>query len=486
MRAAAYARYSTANQTENSIDTQLAAISRYCNENGHSIVSTYVDMAMSGTNTERPDFQRMIDGAKSHQFDCIVVYDISRASRDVSDWMGFRKCMRLLDIEVLSTTEKLGEIDDPNAFLSELLTAGLNQHMVLQTRQKSIAGTAQKAKQGVFLGGQTPLGYDIENGKYILNSKEAEAVKLIFNLYANGKPYSFITEELKKGGHVGKTGKPLSVDSIRYLLTNERYIGNYTWNKTTVRYMRKWTGLKPNPNVVRIENAVPQIIDKNTWERVQNRLSNGKANACNSAKHTYLLSGLIECGQCGGIYGGKTNKSGRGYESRSYICNNKYRSKTCNAKNINADEIETTVVLYLKEYFKNGDFDKMAEEVLLEYNKVSTDHTVEKRELNSINTKIANGTKAILAGAAFEELHEEIAKLKTRKAELEDILALEPKTIITKGQIVQKLRRDAEALENEDIERLIKSYVSKIYINENEIVITGGVNLSGDTPSLDR
>jgi site-specific DNA recombinase len=192
MKAAAYARYSTDKQTENSIDTQLSAITRYCRDHGHTLTSTFVDMAMSGTNTERPDFQRMLDSARARQFDCVVVYDISRASRDVGDWMSFRKLMRSLNIDVLSTTEKLGSIDNPNDFLTELLTAGLGQHMVLQTRQKSIAGVAEKAKHGVFLGGYPPLGYDVEDSKYIINQVEAEAVRLIFDLYARGESYDYI------------------------------------------------------------------------------------------------------------------------------------------------------------------------------------------------------------------------------------------------------------------------------------------------------
>jgi site-specific DNA recombinase len=138
MKAPAYARYSTDKQTENSIDTQLTAITRYCENNDIVVVATFVDMAMTGTNTERPNFQRMLEAAKSKQFEAVVICDISRASRDVSDWLSFRKLMQSYGVQVISTTDKLGQFDDPSAFLSELLTAGLGQHMILQTRQKSI------------------------------------------------------------------------------------------------------------------------------------------------------------------------------------------------------------------------------------------------------------------------------------------------------------------------------------------------------------
>ena len=479
MNAAAYARYSTEHQTENSIDTQLAAIQKYCDSNGHTIVGTYVDMAMSGTNTERPDFQRMISGAKKHLFDCVVVYDISRASRDVEDWLGFRKLMRTLDVKVLSTTENLGSIDDPNAFLTELLTAGLGQHMVLQTRQKSIAGVATKARQGVFLGGTPPLGFDVKNGRYIINEYESGSIRLIFDLYARGSSYDDIIDALIEKGYRGKRGQVIGKSALNAILQNERYIGIYTWNKRQVKYMGKWAGGKANPDVVRIEGVIPPIINITTWEKVQDRMKNNKHNASNTAKYKYLLSGLIECGECGGTYTGKTNTSGKGYTTRYYVCGNKYRNHTCKARNINADEIELAVIAHIKDYFTNSNFDEMAEEILREYNKGRSDHSKEKRELAKIEKEILNICNAIAQGVDCSELREELAKRQVRKAELTDLIGLADKPPISKADIVEKLKKDAQRLQEGDLERLIKEYVTKIYAHNDEIIITGGVNLNG-------
>lgn len=473
MRAAAYARYSTDKQTENSIDTQLSAISCYCREHGHTITSTYIDMAMSGTNTEHPDFRRMLDSAKARQFDCVVAYDISRASRDVGDWMSFRKLMRSLNIEVLSTTEKLGSIDNPNDFLTELLTAGLGQHMVLQTRQKSIAGVAEKAKHGVFLGGYPPLGYDIQDNTYVINSAEAETVRLIYDLYASDNSYDNIIDVLANRGSIGKRGRPLGKNSLYSILQNERYIGVYTWNKKQMKYMGKWAGGKDNPNVIRIEDAVPRIIDQNTWERVQRRMSDNKHNASNTAKYEYLLAGLIECGECGGTYTGKTNTSGKGYTTRYYVCGNKYRTHTCKARNINADELEVAVVAYLKDYFAKGDFDAMAAEIFKAYKESSSSKETERRELVSVEQKIGNLIKAPTAGVDCEEVRDELTRLKVRKVELEELLSLSSETVITKEAIVAKLKKDAQLLQEGEIKRLIKAYITKIYARNDEIVITG-------------
>ena len=478
MKAAAYTRYSTDRQDANSIAAQLTAINQYCQKNGHTIVATFVDEAQTGTNTERPDFQRMVEAAKAKTFDCIVIYDMSRGSRDVADWFSFRKLMRSLNIRIFSVTETLGEFDSPDNFLKELITAGLGQHAVLQTRQKSIAGVAEKAKQGVFLGGSPPLGYDVQDGQYIINPYEAQAVQLIFDLYANGESYNTIIDRAAAKGYVGKYGRPIGKNSLNAILQNERYIGTYFWNTRQVKYMSKWAGGKENPDAVRIAGAIPAIIDIETWERVQMRMKDNKRKAANGAKHKYLLSGLIECGQCGGAYTGKTNTSGKGYVTRSYVCGPKYRTRTCKAPNLNADELELAVVTQLRTYFAGGDFDAMAEEIFNAYQE-GKDTKTERQELAQIERKISNGMKAILDGADFTELNEEMARLKIRKAELEEILALSPDLVLTKELIANKLRKDAQCLQDGDIERLVKAYVTKIYAHSNEVIITMGVNTIG-------
>ena len=104
LRAARYARYSTDRQTENSIEYQFDKIENYCQKNNICIVASYCDKAKSGTNTDRDGFREMIKSAMQHKFDCVIIYDISRGSRDVADWFNFRKQMSVLGIQVISAT----------------------------------------------------------------------------------------------------------------------------------------------------------------------------------------------------------------------------------------------------------------------------------------------------------------------------------------------------------------------------------------------
>ena len=114
--AAAYARHSTDRQCRTEI--QLYKIARHCEENGFSLSPghIYVDEGETGTNTDRADFQRMVAAATRGEFSCVVIYDVTRGSRDVADWFNFRKEMRRWGIRVVSTMEQLGDISNPNDF----------------------------------------------------------------------------------------------------------------------------------------------------------------------------------------------------------------------------------------------------------------------------------------------------------------------------------------------------------------------------------
>jgi len=478
-KAVAYARYSTDKQTENSIAFQLEAIQKYCVKNNLLLTAIFKDDAESGTNTDREGFLAMLDAARRKEFDCVVIYDVTRGSRDVADWFAFRKAMYMLGIEVVSATEQLGDITDPNNFLTELITVGIGQHQVLTTRQKSIAGVAVKAKQGAFLGGYPPLGYDIINGQYVINEQEARIIRTIFEAYASGKSYNSILELIH--GAKGKRGRPIGKNSLHSILTNERYIGVYTWNKRFQKKFGRWAGGKPNPNCVRIENFIPAIIELELWERVQERMSDNKKKSANKAKHEYLLSGLIECTNCGSIYVGHCSTNKKGYSTRYYICGNKYRTRTCNSKNINADEIETFIVQQLKAYLLETDFEEIAQYIADQVNNSSLDLSKEKKELADITMQINNGMKYILNGKDFPELEEEIDRLRVRKGELEDIIARREsnKCKVDPAKIIELFNVSMKNWDV-DLKNIIKYHVQKIYANiDGSYTVNVGVHIAG-------
>lgn len=478
MKAAAYARYSTDKQTSNSIEYQMNKINEYCANNNISIVKRYADEAESGTNMQRDAFIEMVAAAKRGEFDAVVIYDITRGSRDVADWFNFRKAMQLLDIKVISVEDNLGDINNPSDFLTELITVGLGQHQVLTTRQKSMDGVTAKAKHGAFLGGVAPLGYDIVDSEYKINELEAAAVRTIFKMYAAGHSYSEILENIKNVR--GKRGQSLGKNSLYSILNNERYIGVYTWNKRHVKLMGKWAGGKPNSNCVRLDGSITPIIDMDLWGRVQKRLKSNKR-ATNKAKREYLLTGLIECENCGAAYVGHASTNKKGYTTRYYVCGNKYRTRSCHAKNINADEIEVFVVQQLKAYFLTADFEEISKTIADAVNNASPDLSKEKKELSDINRKITNGVNYIVCGHEFPELQDELDRLRVRKSELEDIIGRKENDHrkVDPAKIVS-LFENSVANWDTNLKEIVKQHVTKIYAHaDGTVTVNVGVHING-------
>ena len=477
-RVAGYARYSTDNQTENSIEFQMRVIEEYCRDNRLDLVLRYHDDALSGTNLDRPAFQQLCRDAKNHLFDAVVIYDITRGSRDVSDWFSFRKAMDLLGIEVISTQDKLGDIMDPNDFLVELLGIGIGQHHVLQTRQKTIEGTTQRALEGKFLGGIPPYGYDVVDQEYVINEKEARNVKMIFEMYASGYSYADIIEKLR--GSLGKRGKPFGKSSIYSILKNDRYTGLYTWNRRNVKKLGKWAGGTPNSNIVQLENKIPQIIDRKLFDEVQIRLSRNNHRtssdpiAPKSAKRTYLLSGYIVCEKCGCNYVGHTTHS-HGYRNAYYYCGTKYRTRNCNAPNLSADRVEKWVIDQIEDLLLN--FSSAAADRLLDEMKTRINNCdAEKNRIREIELKLKNATDAILNGVTYPELMEEIKKLRQERADLEAAISRSSDypNQISKEEIIKAFNYKIDS-HTVDYRQLIRKFVISLKVNERQITLSLGV-----------
>lgn len=197
-------------------------------------------------------------------------------------------------------------------------------------------------------------------------------------------------------------------------------------------------------------------------------MSDNKRRASNKAKEPYLLSGIIECEGCGAAYVGHTSTNTRAVKTRYYVCGNKYRTRSCKARNINADVIETFVMIQLREYIKDSRLKEIAEAAAHQVNHASPDLTAEKAEQLEIGTKLKNGTTAILSGMDYPELREEMDKLRMRKSELEDIIASVGAgvTPISADRILERIKEAAERLE-ENPQAAIKLLIKKKYAHSD-------------------
>ena len=465
--AASYARYSTNGQKENSIEYQMYEINGYCSAHNIALTHQFFDRAETATNADRGGFQDLLESARLGEFRDIIVYDVSRGSRDVGDWFYFRKRMRELGVNVISCKQELGDLLNPDDFLRELLTVGMGQHDVLQTRQKVLDGVSASARAGKFLGGWAPFGYQIvrdaatKSSRYAIQPSEAALVRQAFELYAAGYSYNYILDQLQLRGVVGRHGKVMNANSLYYMFKNKRYAGTYIWNEYTFQCMRKYIGRKENPRMVKIDDAIPAIVDKETFDKVQQRLESNKhrCRAHTAKRRVFLLSGLIHCAVCGGNYISHLSRS-KGHEYTYYVCNNRYgrRKKQpggCPSAPVRGEDLEKFVISAVKDYLTSEtDFTELAQHVADRFNSSSVDVSAEKKELAGIDAKISNGVQAILSGFDAPELRQQIESLKARKAALAYTISAAEKAArrINVPALASLLHADAANLDSQDDE----------------------------------
>lgn len=484
--AAEYCRYSSSAQDDGySIEAQQKAIANFASSNGYDIQYSYIDKARTGTNANRPEFQRMIEDAKNGLFDVIIIHKIDRFSRNRLDSIIYKNELSKYGVKVISVTENFGEGAE-----AELMLA--MQESMAEYYSKNLAREVRKgmdvlSSKGLHTGGSPPLGYDVVDKKLAINEAEAEIVRLIFEMYSNKYTYNDMAKELNARGYKTKSGNEFSASSFNSILTQRKYIGEYVYNR---RVAKSLTGKynshanKPEDEIVRIPGAVPRIIDNETWGKVQARLNQNKRKVGTyKSKSNYLLSGLIVCGECGYHYQGNSRKGGSGTIYSSYRCGKKQNHKIgCGNKEIEKNKLENFVIEQLQNYlFSNESIDEIAHQVN-EYNKIAAktnndDLILFQKQMKQIEKQIANITKAIARGVDEDIMIDKINELNQSKKDLQkriDEAVLEELPTVSKSDIKQALSAFSTYLkENNTIEckRFIDNYIDKIVVHKDKVEI---------------
>ena len=341
------ARYSTDRQNPDSIEVQVAKCTEWCNTNNVPILGVFADMAVSGMKDTRPQYNLMMQQLRQDLADTVVIYDQSRMFRKMPAWFSFRDELEHMGVSVVSVTQPMigKDLRDPTNFLTEGSMALFNQIWALQTRQKVVEKMRYMANNGLHTGGTPPLGYQVSDGHLVVCEAEATTVRRIFREYAAGRTYREIISGLNTDGLTTKNGKPFGGNSIHDLLKNEKYIGTLVYGKSPRRVdgTRNSHGLPPM-DCIRLENAIPAIIDKDTWEKVHRKMAinqRDKAGRPNTVRD-YPLKGKVFCGECGAamVHTASTSKSGRYHY---YTCSGKQRLHNCDLKPIRMADLEQAV-----------------------------------------------------------------------------------------------------------------------------------------------
>lgn len=470
---AAYMRYSSNNQDENSIAYQRSNILTYAHHKGYFVMAEYIDEARTGTHDRREGFQEMMADARNNPtWSKVLVFDLSRFSRNIKDESKYSAELEDLNIEVISVTQEFD--NSPEGFLMKGVVALLNDYYSRNLAKHAHAGLKVKASKGLHCGGIPPLGYDVgEDKKLHINEWEAEAVRLIFNMYEQQYSYTQIADRLNKLGYHTKAGEPFKKNSFHSILKQEKYCGQYVWNKARKKDSkghRNSHQSKPEADQVRIDNGIPAIISQEQFDRVQAKIAtrrDGKAST--NYRHNYLFCGMdfLVCGHCGSKMVGKTDtRSGKRY----YYCP-KHKAKSCKLVDIRADELEKFVVTQLTK-------DIAAREDLVSvFNSVNNSDEINKQKhrLRGINTAISNTNKAI-AKAPTKELQQKAVVLSADKANVEKrIEELTAAQIFMDEEervdVAKKLGRLLKKAETYEAKQYIRSVVDAVVVYNESVEV---------------
>ena len=340
-----------------------------------SIIDTYIDDGWSGTNFDRPGFQRMMADIYAGHVNCVVVKDLSRFCRNASeggqylDNVFVRYRVRFIAINNGLDTAS-GNMNAATQLISVGVTNVINES-VAATTSVNVRGTLNvNRQQGKFIGSFPTYGYlknPDDHHKLIIDEETAPIVRMIFEDFIHGCSIMGIAKKLNAMGipnpsaykrsqglryrhPAGEKSDGLWPDSsVRRILRNEMYIGNMIQGKnTTISYKIKQCRAVPKEDWIRVEGTHEPIVDRDTFEKAQS-LFNRNIRKSVTSDEILLFSGLIRCGHCGRIMSKKTNRHPYGtYHYYRCTTHNRMDTGKCTAQTIRIDRLEKAVLVFLQ------------------------------------------------------------------------------------------------------------------------------------------
>ena len=357
-KAAIYIRVSTMYQIDkDSLKVQERELIAYCQMVlGIQDYVVFKDAGYSAKNTDRPDYQKMMERLRSGEFSHLLVWKIDRISRNVLDFASMYKELKSLGIAFVSKNE---QFDTSNAMGEAMLKiilvfAELERNI---TSERTTAVMLSRANSGQWNGGWVPFGYDWDKSTKTLdiNQIQAKVVRMIYDLYEQYQSCIFVSRKLNEDGYVTKTGKNWSSSTIHCVLTNPFYTGTYRYNR------QKHLGVAQSNDEsewIVIHDHHDAIISEAQFERVnialQRNIRGGyKRGEVHLRKNVILFSGLLKCGLCGATMGGTRDRPRKnGYRPAVYGCQKRRATNACTNKHINDLKIGPFVFSFIANILK--------------------------------------------------------------------------------------------------------------------------------------
>ena len=346
MKAAIYTRVSTDNQAEvefNSCETQESKIRSFiASQNGFEVYKVYSDQGYSGSNTERPALKEMLVDIQRGKIDIVISYKIDRLTRSPKDFYQLIEIFEKYNVSFLSITERFDTSTPSGRLLRNImLTFGQFERELISERIRD--KILERAKKGMWSCGKSPFGYKREEKKLIIEPKEADIVRTIFEKFVETRSTFAIYNLLKEKQLFNRFGLPLSKTAIDSILKGIVHAGMIEHKGEIYQGIHE------------------PIISRELFDEVQ-KIRKEYVRPKRSSTFNYsLFPGLVQCKECGSIMSAvfsnkvKNNKRTKYFYYRCSIIEKRDRS-FCNIRQVSADRLDRFIIDNLDKISKNKQY----------------------------------------------------------------------------------------------------------------------------------
>ena len=459
MTAVIYARYSSDNQREESIEGQIRECTAYAEKNGITIVKHYIDRAISAKTDNRPEFQQMIKDSDKKLFDIVLVWKLDRFARNRYDSARYKTQLKKNGVKLMSATEIISE--GPEGIILESVLEGYAEYYSADLAEKVVRGQTENILKGRCNGGRGTFGYTLDSErKFHIDPLTSPFVLESFKKYNEGSTMKEIRDWLNEKGIKNPVGGAFTYNSVEHMLKNRRYIGELKFRDVVV------------------PDAVPPIIPLELFEDVQEKIAkNKKAPARRKAEDDYLLTTKLFCGYCGALMFGESGTSRTGEVHRYYKCATAKKHRGCKKKTVRKQWLEDLVVNQTMQLVKDdAAMESIIAKVMELQNKENTNIPLYEKQLRDAESGIQNMLNAIQAGILTSSTKERLEQLEETKRELETRIAEEKlaKPKVTEEFIrfwLLRFRKLDMSLKDQR-QALVDTFINAIYLYDDKVLIT--------------
>ena len=459
MTAVIYARYSSDNQREESIEGQIRECTAYAEKNDITIVKHYIDRAISAKTDNRPQFQQMIKDSDKKLFDIVLVWKLDRFARNRYDSARYKTQLKKNGVKLMSATEIISE--GPEGIILESVLEGYAEYYSADLAEKVVRGQTENILKGRCNGGRGTFGYTLDSErKFHIDPLASPFVLESFTKYRDGLTMKEIRDWLNENGIKNPVGGAFTYNSVEHMLKNRRYIGELKFRDVVV------------------PDAIPPIVPLELFDDVQEKIAkNKKVPARRKAEDDYLLTTKLHCGCCGALMFGESGTSRTGEVHRYYKCATVKKKKGCKKKTVRKQWLEDLVVNQTMQLVRDdAAMESIIAKVMELQDRENTNLPLYEKQLRDAESGIQNMLNAIQAGILTSSTKERLEQLEETKRELEARIAEEKlaKPKVTEDFIRFWLLRFRKLNMNQKDQRqaLVDTFINSIYLYDDKVLIT--------------